>query len=343
MTVDGLNFIEELDSGHFGTVWRAIDTHLDAVRAVKIIPLATIPNTTDFFGEAKTLNSLAHDNVVRIYSADWFDADSVYISMEYLAGGSTKEEAGGGFLPARRASRVIADACRGLTFLHGQGFIHGELKPANILVGDGGEGKLSDFGLARELDASGEAESALTYSLHLAPEVVAGGPVTRLADIYALGATAYRLFNGDFLLPTVADHTELRQRIIDGTFPNRTSYQPFVPTRLRRVLNRAMSTDPDKRYQQVSDFRLALEAVPIPCDWAYQSAGSTVTWLGDANDRRFEVRMIRDGSHAKIETRVAVRGGPLRRRNADCLEKVAPAKIRRELAKLLGRVTENGN
>lgn len=282
--------IDSIGSGNFGEVFMARDLALGATRAVKLIPIRMLDDPDDFFAEAAKLNELAHDNVVRVYSAGPHGDDSIYIAMEFLAQGSASRAAAGGFVPPRHAWRLSIDMCRGLEYLHQNGFVHRDVKPSNLLISDSGRGKLSDFGLVARMGAGGEA-SAAGYRFHLAPELLQGGASGVATDVFATGVTMYRLFNGDDLLPKYENFDELDQMILSGEYPNRELYQPFIPRRLKSAINKAMELDPSDRFSSASSLRHAVEQVRVSVDWWVEVVGNSAIWHGQSESHEFEITM----------------------------------------------------
>src|SRR5690625_6212400 len=135
----------------------------------------------------------------------------------------------------------MCDVLRGLKYAHENGRVPRDLKPAHILVGNNGEGKLSDFGLAlpnlKGLDLS--AVKGYQHLLHLAPEVSTFSEHDQLADVYASGVTMYRLVNGDSYLPVLKPMEAVR-RARAGEYPDRKLYRGFVPASVKKVINKAM-------------------------------------------------------------------------------------------------------
>lgn len=280
-----------LGSGYFGEVWQSIDTGLGCEVALKCIPTEKIVNQANFFQEAQVLKASEHPNIVRVNDTGTLDDGRVYVSMEYLPRGSLEDEARGAPVPLSRAKRVMIDVLRGLGYAHDQGIVHRDVKPANILIGNAGEGKLSDFGLA--LPDIGKLNFAelkrYQYLLHLAPEVRRVQDYTKLSDIYAAGVTLYRLVNGDSNLPQVRP-ARAQALARQGKFPPRDGYREFVPQALKRMINKAMNVDPSKRYQSAEEMRHALEQQSTHVDWTESTSPTRTVWSGvDVRSRHYEV------------------------------------------------------
>ncbi|RKY24578.1 MAG: hypothetical protein DRP62_03460, partial [Planctomycetota bacterium] len=200
------DFIKRLGSGHFGEVWLAFDTGLNVKRAVKLIPRSKVLDPDNFFHEAQILKAAEHPNVVRVEETGEMSDGRIYVAMEYLPKGSIEDEAKGAYVDLTRAKRIMIDALRGLEHAHSQGIVHRDIKPANILISHNSEGKLSDFGLAipRGFDLKKLGTKDYAYILHIAPEVHQRKKYSIASDIYACGATLYRLVNGDRYLPSLS-------------------------------------------------------------------------------------------------------------------------------------------
>ena len=281
---------ERLGAGHFGEVWRAIDTGLNAVRALKLIPKSKVWNPKNIFHEAQILKQAEHPNVVKVEETGEMSDGKIYVAMEYLPKGSLEDEAKGTYVPLTRAHRIMVDALRGLQHAHERGIIHRDIKPANILIGSNAEGKLSDFGLAVPKGVNLKVLGAKDYAyiLHLAPEIHARGQYTVLSDIYAAGVTFYRLINGDIYLPTI-DASDIRQACIDGKYPNRNNYRAFIPRPIRTLVNRAIAVEPTKRFKTAEDMRHALEQVNICMNWNEQTLSNGTRWVSGWGCRCYEI------------------------------------------------------
>ena len=287
------DFKERLGAGHFGEVWRVVDTGLNTERALKMIAPTKVLNPSNFFHEAQILKAVEHPNVVKVEETGQFSDGRIYVAMEYLAKGSLEDEARGSYLELTRAKRLMIDVLRGLEHAHTRGVLHRDIKPANILIGQGLEGKLSDFGLAipagLNLKALGVKEYA--YVLHMPPEIHDGKPHTISSDIYACGVTLYRMINGDtyFCAP---DPAELANQVRLGEFPDRTSYRSFVPLSLRRVVDRAIAVNPASRFSTAAQMRRALEQIVIEKNWVERALTNGTEWVCGWDRRCYEVRCV---------------------------------------------------
>lgn len=278
------DFKKRLGSGHFGEVWLAVDTGLGCEVAVKCIPKDKLINKKNFYQEAQVLKASEHQNIVKVTETGELRDGRIYVVMEYLENGSLEDEASGAYVFLSRSKRLMIDILRGLEHAHTNNIVHRDIKPANILIGDNYEGKLSDFGLAlpeiNSLDIN--YLKKYQYILHLAPEVNSIKDYTLLSDIYACGATFYRLVNGDNYLPQI-DPSEARIRAMSGKFPDRNKYRDFIPISFRRVINKALNVDPQQRYQSATEMRHAIEQLGVFMDFDETILKNGHIWFGEGN------------------------------------------------------------
>jgi serine/threonine protein kinase len=336
----GFDFKKRLGAGHFGEVWHAVDLGLNAECALKCIPPDKIINKNNFYQEAQTLKAAEHPNIVKVTETGTLDDNRIYVVMEFLVNGSLEDEAKGGYVPLKRAKRLMCDVLRGLEHAHTQGIVHRDIKPANIMIGNNSEGMLSDFGLAlpdiKGLDLS--AIKGYQYLLHLAPEVSKFSEHDVSADIYACGVTLYRLVNGDSYLP-VLKPVEAIKRARAGEFPNRDYYRGFVPMALKRVINKAMSVDSKDRYQSAEEMRRALEAVSVAMDWEESTLLNGKKWRGTDGKRDLEVtRTQMTNGQWELQLRKGGVGKPLRRDNSMCKTGMNEKKAMRETYRVLQKL-----
>ena len=195
----------QLGAGGMARVFLGRDQVLDRPVAVKV--LNALHGGTDigerFQREGRTAARLAHPNIVQVYDAGEAELDgreSPYIVMEYVPGGDLKELIDKrGRLSGAELSRLGGEVCSGLAHAHERGVIHRDIKPHNILLDENGHAKLTDFGIARALDASQATLTGayLGTALYSSPEQLQGQKVTPKSDVYSLGATLYQAATGE--------------------------------------------------------------------------------------------------------------------------------------------------
>lgn len=333
---------KRLGKGAFGEVWLGDDRALGVQRAIKFVPPHKIKDPTNFYEEPHTLVALKHDNVIEITDAGKTKDGQLYIAMEYYPEGSISDKIKGGILPLGESIRLTADICRGLEYAHALEYIHRDIKPANIIIDQNGHARLSDFGLATRVNIDGTA-SPYGYIGHLAPEVITDDITDKRTDIYALGVTLYRLVNGDSFLPITIDPDELLEMIKEGKFPNRNHYRPFIPTKIRTVINKALSLNPNERYQNASDLRHALERISILTSWEQKTIPSGTEWNCLVGNLEYLVRSVKKGQGCyDIEVYKGKSGKPKRVVNSECFKCEKKAIHLRRLRNLLSRIVIKG-
>ena len=185
--------------GGVGEVWRGTDEVLGRPVAVKLLRAgyAQDPGSlARFRSEARHASLLSHPGIAQVY--DYGQAEPPYLVMELVDGPSLAQVLGGGPLDPGRAMDVVAQAAAGLQAAHRAGLVHRDIKPGNLLLGPGGQVKITDFGISR---AAGSAPATGTGTLlgtpaYLAPERVAGQPTTPASDLYSLGVVAWECLVG---------------------------------------------------------------------------------------------------------------------------------------------------
>jgi serine/threonine protein kinase len=195
----------KLGSGGMARVFLGRDEILDRPVAVKL--LNPIHGGTDigdrFEREGRTAARLAHPNIVQVYDAgeaEFEGRETSYIVMEYVPGGDLKgliDERGR--LPGTELARLGDEICAGLAHAHERGVIHRDIKPHNILLDENGHAKVTDFGIARALDATQATRTGayLGTALYSSPEQLRGQKATPKSDVYSVGATLYQAATGE--------------------------------------------------------------------------------------------------------------------------------------------------
>lgn len=195
--------VERLAVGGSAEVWRAHDEQLDRPVAVKRLHPHLLPDAASrqrLVGEARAAARLGHPAIVGIYDVD-AAGESAAIVMELVAGESLAARIErDGPLPEREAVGITADVADALFYAHQQGVVHRDVKPGNVLLGTDGRTRLVDFGIAHSLAAATErltmAGTVIGTLRSMAPEQLAGGPITPRTDLYGLGAVLHEALTG---------------------------------------------------------------------------------------------------------------------------------------------------
>ncbi|MEV8591884.1 Stk1 family PASTA domain-containing Ser/Thr kinase [Streptomyces sp. NPDC052012] len=187
--------------GGMATVYRAVDTRLDRVLALKVMhpSLAADGSFVErFIREAKSVARLAHPNVVQVFDQGT-DGAYVYLAMEYIAGCTLRDVLRErGALQPRAALDILEPVLAALGAAHRAGFVHRDMKPENVLIGDDGRVKVADFGLVRAVDTvTNTTGTVLGTVSYLAPEQIEHGTADPRVDVYACGILLYEMLTGE--------------------------------------------------------------------------------------------------------------------------------------------------
>jgi len=258
--------------GGMGEVYRARDTRLGRVVAIKVY---VEPLRARFEREARAISALNHPNICTLY-----DIGPDYLVMELVEGRSLSDRLKQGPLSPNEVLQYGAQIADALTTAHAQGVIHRDLKPGNIMETPKGI-KVLDFGLAKYATTNllGDAETTLTVRgavlgtpAYMAPEQLEGHDCDARTDIFALGlvlfemATGSRAFGG-------SSQAELIAQIMHGE----PACEKLAPAAFRRLVERCLAKDPEKRWQTASDLRLALEDLGMKTPSPRITRGATIT------------------------------------------------------------------
>ena len=252
----------EIGSGGMSVVFLGRDEVLDRPVAIKLLKLgyAGTDIGARFQREGRTAARLSHPNIVQVYDAgegNYEGREASYIVMEYVPGGDLKA------LIDRRGSLSggellgLSEAAAGLTHAHERGVIHRDVKPHNILLDENGRPKISDFGIARALDATHATRtgSYLGTALYSPPEQLKGEKVTPKSDVYSLGATLYHAATGQ--PPFVGTPIEIASQHVSREPTPPRELNDAVSPALEALILDCMKKDPDAR-PSADEVRLGL-------------------------------------------------------------------------------------
>ena len=257
--------LDEIGHGGMATVYRARDSRLDRMVAVKIMHphLRAAPEArVRFAREARSVAKLRHGNILEIYDSSEEDSDEAFIVTELLTGPTLKEFAETHpNMPAEVAACFTIEIAHALASAHGAGIVHRDVKPENVLLHEDRCIKLTDFGIAQMVDSQSFTATGqiLGSPGHMAPEQVEGGDCDHRTDLFSLGTVLYYLACGRLPFSGRNPHQVLK-RIVDSDYADPLRVRPSVGGKLRQIIVRSLAKDPAERYQTAESFAADLEA-----------------------------------------------------------------------------------
>jgi len=245
-----------LGEGGFAWVFRGreLDGSPVAVKVLKPRYAGDPQFERRFRNEAEMAAQLQHPNIIRIR----FVARSggyVYFGMDLCADSLAARLEREGPLPELDIVQITEDVAQGLSFAHGRGVIHRDLKPDNILLRSDGSAVISDFGIARALSghvASTGVDMAIGTPQYLSPEQAQGRPLDARVDFYALGITLFKAATGEVPF-TSSDWFELARMHVEQAPPSLRKRRPELSRRFERVVMKCLAKHPDDRYRDAAD------------------------------------------------------------------------------------------
>jgi hypothetical protein len=257
--VRGYELLRELGRGGMGVVYKARDTRLNRVVALKMIRAgghADDGQRQRFRVEAEAVAGLQHPNIVQIYEVGEANGQP-FFTLEFVPGGSLAARLDGIPFPPMQAARLAEQLAAGVHSAHRQGVIHRDLKPANVLLTADGTPKITDFGLAKRLESGvGQTASGAVMGTpsYMAPEQAQGkaGQVGPPADVYALGAILYECLTGRPPFRATTQYDTLLQVMSQEPVPVRR-LQPKCPRDLETITLKCLAKEPHKRYASAAD------------------------------------------------------------------------------------------
>ena len=291
-TLSHYQVIEGLGGGGMGVVYKAYDTKLKHVRALKFLPphLSTSDEAKERFShEARAASALDHPNICTIHEIGETDDGQLFIAMAYYEGETLKKKIERGPLPLDEALDYAAQVARGLAKAHAHGIIHRDIKPANVIVTEPapaeaeGIAKILDFGLAKmadvQLTQTGARMGTVAY---MSPEQARGDKVDHRTDIWSLGAVLYEMLTGE--RPFMGDYPEaVIYSVLHETPPPITEINPDVPADLDHVVEMCLEKDKALRYPSAADLLVDLEhlhsAPPLRAPLIRRSLPRRTRWM----------------------------------------------------------------
>lgn len=249
--------IKKIGAGGIGVVYRAKDTKLERMVALKILNKSSIEDdrektraTKRFFSEAKNIARLQHPNIVAVYESGQIEND-YFISMEFIEGEDLDTIIGSKHPLSIPSILIIAKKIfTALAHSHKNGVIHRDIKPGNIMITYDNEVKVVDFGIALLKDESKPEDGNSTYGtpFYMSPEQFENTIIDHLSDIYSAGVTLFHLAAGEAPFDATT-YIKIMSKHIGGPIPSISDYRGDVPNKFKEIIEKCMAKDKADRYR----------------------------------------------------------------------------------------------
>jgi len=249
-TVGKYRILSPLGSGGFGSVFLAENTWIRKKVALKV-PHKQNLDFKDMLKEGRLLASLNHPNIVSVLTAEK-QKKIFFIVMEYVRGETLEQIIHrDGALDLTLALDYTCQICNAVDHAHGEGVLHRDLRPGNMLVSRSGKLKVTDFGTSRFLEIAAHGTTVIGSPPYMAPEQFYGKAVFA-SDVYSVGVTIYQMLTGElpYATPAPADIERLMRGVL--VTPPRVK-NPKIPKSINDIVLKALAPDPTQRYQRASD------------------------------------------------------------------------------------------
>ncbi|MBL8112984.1 MAG: protein kinase [Acidobacteria bacterium] len=256
----------ELGRGGMGVVYRAQQTNLDRIVAIKVLAPSLIGDPDGvmrFQREARAIARLNHHGIIQVFDIEEAE-DLFFLVMEYVEGEGLDTFLAKNKISQGRILRIVSDIADALHFAHEKGVVHRDIKPANVMLTKDGRVKVADFGLAHFLDSAGGGQTKTGMVLgspsYMSPEQVQGQRVDRRSDIYSLGVVLFRMLTGRVPFVAESSHALLFKHVQEQP-PDPRELNPEITPEVRRLVLKALAKKTTDRFQTMAEFRQACNAL----------------------------------------------------------------------------------
>jgi serine/threonine protein kinase/Tfp pilus assembly protein PilF len=286
-TISHYKILETLGEGGMGIVYKAQDTKLDRLVALKFLPSRLAASEEDrarFMQEAKAASALNHPHILTIYEFDESDGQ-YFIAMEFVDGASLKtiledHKLKGKLLPLELVLDYATQIVEGLSAAHGKGIVHRDIKTDNLMVTSEGRLKIMDFGLAKLRGGVGLTQTGATVGTiaYMSPEQIVAGEIDHRTDLWAYGVVLYEMLTGE--RPFGGEHEAAIMYEILNVEPKAVqSFRPDVPEHLHTLISRLLQKEAANRIASASEIFTSLRRKPPPAPAATEQKSIAVLYF----------------------------------------------------------------
>jgi serine/threonine-protein kinase len=263
-TILHYKILEKLGEGGMGVVYKAEDTKLERMVALKFLPPHLAASEADkarFIQEAKAASAINHPNICTIYAIDEHDGQ-MFIAMEYVDGQTLREKKD--TISFKQAVEIGIQVSDGLAAAHEKGIVHRDIKPENIMIRRDGIAQIMDFGLAKLRSSSSKVNrltkegSTVGTAGYMSPEQIQGLDADHRSDIFSLGVLLYELFTKEMPFKGVHE-TALAYEIVNVDAPPMSAVVPEIDSTLDAIVLECLEKDPNERMQSVKQVGIDLK------------------------------------------------------------------------------------
>lgn len=285
--ISRFRILRTLGEGAQGIVYLGYDTQLEREVAIKTLLVAAHTDSDpsrSLVDSARTASSLSHPNIVQVFEVGVHE-DQPYVVFEYIEGRNLADllhEQGA--LPPDHAAAMMSQILAGLAQVHANGLLHGDIKPANILIGNDGVPRVADFGISRPARRAADEIACAGTVQYMAPECVAAGQADYRSDVYALGLLFHELLTGKPVFHATNDYAQM-YRILNEPVCAPSTIDARIDPRIDAIVLKAVQRDPNARYANAAQMKADLDRYrdprdePQPPNELTPEASSTLTFL----------------------------------------------------------------